>query len=64
MREFYDFYVATLRDYLDNQFSPPKEEPHTHVLVRGCRVHISLPTIRHFLCGANTDVTRDPLTPS
>lgn len=37
-------------------------EPLNHVQVRGRRVDISLPTIRHFLYGADTDVTKDPLT--
>ena len=43
--------------------NPSKQAPLDYIRVRGRRVDISLPTIRRFLYGADTDATRDLLTP-
>ena len=63
MRDFYAAYVVTLRASLDRRTNPAKHAPLEHVRVCGKRVDISLPAIRRFLYGADTDATKTPLTP-
>lgn len=63
MQEFYTSYVATLRASLDRRSNPTKHAPFTHVRVHGRRVDISLHTINYLNYGADTYVTRYPLTP-
>ena len=55
--------MATLRAILDRRANPAKHAPLEHVPVRGKWVDISLPAIRRFLYGADTDATRTPITP-
>ena len=62
VRDFYAYYVATLRGSLDRRYNPIKQAPLTYLQVRGCRVDISLPTISCFLYGADTDANRVSLT--
>lgn len=62
VQEFYAFYVETLRGSLDRQVKVAKQDPLTTVLVRGCRVDISLITICCFMYGTSTNITRFPLT--
>ena len=62
VREFYASYVATLQSQIDRQAAPTKQAPLEQVRVRGVQVDISLPAIRRFLYGENTDATRTPHT--
>ena len=63
MREFYASYVGTLQSSIDRRSNPAKQVPLDHDRVCGLKVDISLPAIHRFLYGADTDVTREPLTP-
>ena len=61
-REFYAFYVATLRSQINRRAAPAKQAPLEQVRVWGVQVDISLPSIRRFLYGESVDATRTPLT--
>ena len=63
VREFYASYVATIRSFLDRRSNPAKQAPVDHLLVRGNRVDIILPTICRFLYCTDTVATREILTP-
>lgn len=62
-REFYVFYVLTLRDSLDRLSNFAKQTTLTYVHVHGRRVDIPLPPIHCFLYRVDTDSNRAPLTP-
>ncbi|KAG5631584.1 hypothetical protein H5410_003301 [Solanum commersonii] len=54
VREFYAFYVATLRGSISKRSKPLAQDPLTSTLVRGSPVDISLATIRRSFCGPAT----------
>ena len=49
--------------FLDSWSNPAKQAPLDHLRARTRRVDISLPTIHWFLYDADTDATRELLTP-
>ena len=62
VREFYAFYMATLRSQIDRRVAPAKQAPLEHVRVRGIQVDISLLAICQYLYGEDVDANRTPLT--
>ncbi|TMX01568.1 hypothetical protein EJD97_024277 [Solanum chilense] len=62
VREFYAFYMATLRSQIDRWAAPAKKAALEHVRVRGIQVDISLLAIRRYLYGEDVDANRTPLT--
>ena len=62
VREFYAYYVATVRSQIDRRDALAKQDPLENVTVRGIQVDISLHSIHRYLYGKDVDTTRNPLT--
>lgn len=62
VRQFYAFYVATLRSQIDMRAAPAKQDLLEQVRIHGIQDDISLPSIRQYLYDENVDENRTPLT--